>query len=253
MHNADYAPPLDKLLTYGDCRDLRDWPDYLALGLRPDHIPDLIRMATDDDLSQADSESLEVWAPAHAWRALGQLRAEAAVTPLLGTLRRIDEQQNDLVAEDLPEVFGLIGPIGIPALAIYLADRRHKPYARVAAAHSLKAIGQRHPSSRAECVAALTRQLEQFGENDPTINSFAISYLMDLKAVEAAPVIERAFNAQRVDISVMGDWEDVQIDLGLKAQRSTPRPHYGLAAFLNVSDGSPLAKKKRKRGRRRKK
>ncbi|MBD2096750.1 hypothetical protein H6F90_16730 [Trichocoleus sp. FACHB-591] len=48
---SDYAPPVDRLLTFGDCRDsIADWPDYLkALELGPEHIPDLIRMAADEE------------------------------------------------------------------------------------------------------------------------------------------------------------------------------------------------------------
>jgi preprotein translocase subunit SecA len=47
--------------------------------------------------------------------------------------------------------------------------------------------------------------------------------LWDLKAVEVLPVIERAFTSGRVDESVMGDVEDVQIEFGLKTQREHPR------------------------------
>jgi hypothetical protein len=34
--------------------------------------------------------------------------------------------------------------------------------------------------------------------------------------------MEQAFVADRVDLSIMGDWEDVQIDLGLLEERLTP-------------------------------
>ena len=61
-----------------------------------------------------------------------------------------------------------------------------------------------------------------------TLNAFLMSYLVDLKAVEAAPVMEKAFAADRVDISVQGDWEDVQIRLGLLDERLTPAPDYHL-------------------------
>ena len=36
--------------------------------------------------------------------------------------------------------------------------------------------------------------------------------------------MERAYAADRVDISIRGDWEDIQVELGLKAARETPRP-----------------------------
>jgi hypothetical protein len=227
MIATSYSPPVDKLLTLGDARDsTAHWPDYLALGLGPEHIPDLIRMATDEKLQWADSESLQVWAPIHARRALGQLHAEAAIEPLAGLLHLIDDDDDDWVGEELPDVYGMIGPAAIPALAAYLADASHPLFARVASAHSFAEIGVNHPDARAECVAALTAQLERFAENDPTLNAFLVSYLMDLKAVESASVMERAFAAGQVELPVAGDWEDVQIELGLRQTRTTPRPNY---------------------------
>ena len=59
--STDYSFPVSELLTFGDCRDFRGWPDYPDLvGLGPEHVSELIRMATDEDLNWADQESLEV-------------------------------------------------------------------------------------------------------------------------------------------------------------------------------------------------
>jgi len=81
MADFDYTEPVSKLLTLGDCRQMRQWPDYLALRIGPEHIPDLIRMIQDEELNQADSESLEVWAPVHAWRAARRSGDRAAPRP----------------------------------------------------------------------------------------------------------------------------------------------------------------------------
>jgi hypothetical protein len=43
--------------------------------------------------------------------------------------------------------------------------------------------------------------------------------------------IEGAFAADAVEELVVGDWEDVQIEFGLKAERETPRPNYFLESF----------------------
>jgi hypothetical protein len=43
---------------------------------------------------------------------------------------------------------------------------------------------------------------------------------------ESADVIEQAFASGRVDLMVRGDWEDVQIELGLLDKRITPRRNY---------------------------
>src|SRR6266487_7140549 len=91
--NARYQPPVERLLTYGESERITpdEWPDYRELGMGPEQIPALIRMATDEELNLAAAESTEVWAPLHAWRALGQLRAVEAVEPLLELFERLEE------------------------------------------------------------------------------------------------------------------------------------------------------------------
>jgi hypothetical protein len=221
-----YAPPVSELLSLGDPRQHAGWVDYAALGLTEAHVPELIRMVQDEDLNWADSESDEVWAPLHAWRALGALRAEAAIEPLVALLPRIDEYDDDWVMEDLPDVFERIGEAAVPALAIFLADDGHGLWARITAASSLGKIGQAHPEARDVCIAALHTQLARFNTREKELNGFIVSALVDLKAVEATPVMEQAFAADKVDISILGDWEDAQIALGLLDKRLTPPPEY---------------------------
>src|ERR1051326_7601415 len=151
--NSSYPEPVSRLLTYGDCSRQREWPDYLKLGLTREHIPELIRMAMDEKLNYADPDAQEVWAPVHAWRALGQLQAEEAIRPLL---RQFDDEENDWARDEIPEVYGMIGPPAIEPLAEYLSDRGQGMYARLAAAHALERIGTLHPEAREESVAALT-------------------------------------------------------------------------------------------------
>lgn len=212
---SPYGPPVDQLLTCGEAHSVQpeEWPKYLALGLGPEQIPDLIRMATDEDLNWSDSDSHEVWAPLHAWRALGQLRAEAAVEPLLSLFDTLPD--SDWVLEELPEVFGLIGAAALPALAAYLAGVAHDDEARISVIPSIEKIGTRWPEARPACVQLLSEQLEQFADNDQEVNGFLVAGLVELEATEAAPLIERAFASRRVARIVMGDWEDVQVALGL--------------------------------------
>jgi hypothetical protein len=190
------------------------WPNYREMGLGPEHVPDLIRMATDEELNWGDSDSDEVWAPLHAWRALGQLQAEEAAAPLTGLLAWIDEYDADWVAEEMPIVFGLIGPPAIPILADYLDDDEHGLFARTTASDSLKEIAERHPEVRDNCIAAITETLERFEELNRELNAFLIWSLVDLNAVEASSLIERAFAADQVDEGVVGNWEYVQVELG---------------------------------------
>ncbi|MDW8325168.1 MAG: hypothetical protein RMK99_01270 [Anaerolineales bacterium] len=232
MAISDYPYPVSKLLQLG--RPAKERLDYRALGLDESHIADLMRLATDEYLNRESEVEIETYAPVHAWLALGQLRAVEAIDSLLSCLRYIDEHDDDWASELLPEVFGEIGPAAIMPLRRYLEDATHSLWARVAAASGLAAIGERHPAARGECVAALTAQLEKFHENGPALNAFVLSYLLDLQAVEAAPVMESAFAAQAIDISIAGDWEDVQISLGLRSQRDTPRPNYAAQFFKSM-------------------
>lgn len=210
----EYSAPVDMLLTLGDTRtSVRRWPNYLEYGFRAEHIPALIDMATDRDLNLADPESVEVWAPMHAWRVLGQLRAEDAIFPLLNLLDELED--DDWVREELPYVYGMIGSAAIPALKSFVADSSRELFARITAAHGLALIGLQHPESRIPCIGVLTLQLELFQKNERELNGFLICYLVDLNAVTEAPLMARAFASRRVDETIMGDWVDVQMELGL--------------------------------------
>jgi hypothetical protein len=78
--------------------------------------------------------------------------------------------------------------------------------------------------------------VQGFEKNEPALNGFLIANLLYLKAVEAAPVMERAFAADCVDETIVGDWEDVQIKLGLLDSRKTKR-RYSLWDRLFQNDG----------------
>jgi hypothetical protein len=218
IRTNSYGPPVNQLLNYEDSHIVSPdkWPNYRELGLGSEQIPDLIRMATDEDLHEADWESLASSAPAHAWRALGQLRAEEAIEPLLSLFEAETVEDGDWAMEELPNVFAMIGPAALPALAAYIADDvLHDEDARISAIPSIEKIAVRWPEARPACMALLMKQLERFEENESDVNAFLILGLVDMQAIEAAPLIERAFAAKCVDPMVMGDWKDVQFELGL--------------------------------------
>jgi HEAT repeat protein len=219
---ATYAPPLDQLLTL-DRPDIEEWVDYSKIGVGPEHIPELIRLATDSDLPLGGEEDPAIWGPIHAWRALGALRATAAVDPLLAILARQDDAWDDWATEEIPPILGMIGPPAIPALVGFVADTTHEMYARAAAVSALKEISERHPDARAECIAHLRRQMEAASQNSPEFNGFLLADLLNLKAVEAAPAIEQAFAGNHVDESIAGDWDWARWELGLSDHKPPPK------------------------------
>ncbi|MDX2240888.1 MAG: hypothetical protein NW224_09410 [Leptolyngbyaceae cyanobacterium bins.302] len=236
MSADTYQEPVSKLLTYGDYLELSQdsEPNYIErFGLTEQDIPELIRMATDAELNELDSDLSEVWAPLHAWHALGQLRAEAAIEPLIGLFGSGDEY----VYEEMPEIFGKIGGAAIPALGTYLADDSQDVWALITAADCLREIASNHPDHRAAAIAALVNQLESYANNDPNLNSTLINNLVLLKAVEAAPLIEQAFTTDEIDEFLTGSWAQIQVDLGLKQKEDfspeelKPKVPPQLAAF----------------------
>src|SRR5258708_15947813 len=140
-------------------------------------------MATDPALNKAHSESLEVWAPIHALRALGQLHDETAIEPLIPLLDEVDD--DDALFEELPDVFAAFGPVAISALSAYLDNLTHTSFARVVTAGSaLAQIVQKHPETRQMVVEQLTKELTRLDRNYAAINGFVVSDLVELHATE---------------------------------------------------------------------
>ena len=152
-----YQDPVAKLLVYGACDNrggIEAWPDYLALGFTEAHVPELLRMASDRDLNEANRDSFHIWAPVHAWRTLGQLRAEAAAGPLVRLFEQFSD--DDWVNNELPQVLSLIGPAAVPALAGFLEDgdagfadirfRQHHDAPRIAPHQAVERCGIRKKS-----------------------------------------------------------------------------------------------------------
>lgn len=203
--------PVDILLRLGELQDSRvgPWLDYRQMGIGIDHIPDLIAIATNLCwINLADDHDPLGWAPIHAWRALGQLRADAAVDPLIRLFHEIDD--NEWVIEELPYVLAEIGPAACPSLLAYLQDEGYPPFARMIAATSLAQLGVRFPAVRQEVVDVLCAQLERYRKNTSGVNSILISRLVDLDARECSELIHEVFVASKVDRFITGDWRDIK-------------------------------------------
>ncbi len=230
---SDYEMPVAKLLDYeldneNETSSL-DWPDYVDLfQLTLDHGSELIRMATDRELQDG-------WAPIHAWRSLGQLGAVEAVEPLLNLdADHFDFEYWDWYSEEIPQVVALIGPSAIPKIGNVLANPTSE-WKWISAIDCVKHIYQKHPQTRSDLIGILQPCLANFAQNTPDFNGFLISGLCDLKAVEAAETIEQAFAAKAVDLSIAGDWLEVQVELGLKKRSEVPMRGFSATEAFELS------------------
>ncbi len=213
---ADYGPPVDQLLRIGDDPLREGTQDYLALGIGPEHVEDLARLAV-APWDSPDPDGPEVYGPIHAWRALGQLRAEGGIAALVSVLAGQDDQDfNDWICEEIPPILGQIGPAAIPELTALLERETAGEFARMDVVRSIAEVGKQHPEARDEVVAILSGRLEKAEQNGLTLNATIVSELIDLKAKEAAGEIERAYAGDFVDDSFCGTWHDVWHSLKLE-------------------------------------
>ena len=214
VHSHHYNPPLDQLLWLGQTQP--GWLSYAELGIGSQHIPELLRMATDKQLGAEYGDTLEFWGTAHARRALAQLGATTVVEPFIQLFR---EWRDDVVSEDLPIVLAKIGPPAIDALKDYLAEESaEKEWQGSHASESLEFIARKHPESRERCVSILVKQLEHFAKQDSLTNAFLIYSLIRLQAVEAANIIEQVLTSiheYEIEADLTGDWFHAQYQLGL--------------------------------------
>jgi len=235
------APQLIRLITLGEPEsgDACPPPNYYQQhGITPADAPALQRMYLDPEIIHMAGHGAynpSSWARDHIMRALVELRAPGTAQLMLDALRAaiIAEEKNDAPQGIDPSAYiALLPELGDEACAATIAALntlntvpRHSYYAN-SLAEILGNIGKRHPHLRAPCLDATRALLANHPFNDPSYNGFLVSTLLDIKAVEAAPLIEQAHATGHVDDTICGDWEDVQIALGLKEKRDTPRPDY---------------------------
>lgn len=219
-NDAPYPAPIDQLLTLGDPREGGE--DKLAgIAIGQEHVPDLVRMARDRALNTAMHDSPQVWASVHALNALARLDASAYAVELISLF----DVDTDWFGERLGAVLSNSGAAAIAPLRAYIHDPTRWIYGRASASDMLPKLAERHPNLRAEVVQMLTDALAQQGAEYPDLNGMLLADLLELKAVEALPVIRHAFEQDLIDETIAGDWETSLQELGQPIDKHDPLVH----------------------------
>jgi hypothetical protein len=224
MPKYELTPNVARLLTLGNPNDHQT--EAIESSMQTEDIPSLINLLEDHDLRwESPEDSPDGYGAVYAWRAVGHLKAEAAIPALIGLLPDIDSEYDEWAQEELPEVFENIGPVCVPALVEFLQTPPvdGDVWGAATAIEGLQKIALRYPETRSTCIATLTALLEGYAEGDELYNSLIVMAASELKAFEMVPLIERAYAADRVDEGLLGDWEDFQVKVGLLEKRITPR------------------------------
>jgi hypothetical protein len=99
----------------------------------------------------------------------------------------------------------------------------------VIALDGLEAIAKQSQATDSEqiaaqqCRAIFLEELSHFALNERDFNAFVIGALAELQVMEAVPLMEQAFAAGKVDEMMHGDWNEIQVQLGLKSREEVPK------------------------------
>lgn len=231
-HYQNAPDHIKQLFEWGDVSNregnyrYNEWEDYLPRGFTDDDVPQLIEILRDKVLDELPDDDVAIWAQVYAWRILGQLQNEAAIEPLMTELDlNID---NDFVLQEFPIALGMLGKPMIPILAESLIDEAELETEdkRIASSTALAELVKHHPECREEVIAVFRDYLMEPDIYEFGFNGLTVSNLMDIKAVELIDEIRALYEIGSLDISIPGDIEDVEVALGLRQERSTPRPNY---------------------------
>lgn len=232
MHStpAEYAPPIDRLLTLGcpGCTDgeqkfwrTEPFADYAAMGIGPEHLPELHRLAFDRQLAEGDAPGS--YGPVHAARAIGALHPPELLADLIELTRRLDRTNDDAWLEDMPNVLARFGGSAIPPLVRVAGDSREAFGARLYFVDTIERIALEHPETRERVVAAFGKMLKYAAYGDPGINAHVISSLVELSAAEVLPAIRAAFATGRIDEYSCGPLKEIEEDIVLSPEEQKAR------------------------------
>jgi uncharacterized protein len=230
-------PKIQPLLTLGQPPNHSAWPDYLGeYGFTTDDVPALLALFTDATIDALPRGSPEIWGPVYAWRILGQLGSAAAIVPIIQSFDRLCD--DDCALDELCEVIGMIGPAAIPALMQHWQQSDKEEFSLVMAMDALSEIALHHPATREQILNIFRAYMARPSMSAYTLNGLLMARLLDLKATDAIEEIRQMFALGCVDIGCAGDIEEMEIALGFRTGRSTPKPNY---AQLHGFD-RPIAK-----------
>lgn len=220
-------PRIQILLSLGEptAWEFDAWPDYVGnYGFTVDDVPALLELHADETLDALGLESTQAWAPVYAWRILGQFGCVTAITGLVSSFNRLCD--DDLALTELPCVVGMIGPAAIPALVLHWQQTDKDEFNQIMALDALYEIVRLHPASRTRVMTTYREYMLKPNTSLRVLNGLLMGRLMDLKAIEAIDEIRQLYALGCVDISCAGDLEEVEIALGLRTTRLSPRPNY---------------------------
>lgn len=253
---SNKSPLYNKLSILLMPDDLRMWrsenPVYNNFAVNKEEIDELIELACDMSLYYSELEE-EYWIPIHAWRILCELGVNEAVEPLISMFNEYPEDDYcEYLDIELPEVVARLSKGGhLKILSDLLYDKSKSIDARILALRTIELSGRYFDFCTSECLDILAHCLDNSDHEKRDFNGFIVAAMLHLDRPESKiDSIRKAFNNDIVDLTIVGDLEDVEMELGLRDKRETPEHNYRLEKYpqlelLNEDDKLPQTKKKK--------
>ncbi len=159
-----------------------------------------------------EAEDDKQWMPLHAVKLLGMLADPSGLPQLVNALILAYEVEDDWIMEDLPTVFGRIGPPAISLLEEFIfAHERDNEFwrSRSIAVDGLVAIALHYPHEQ-ERISTFLHGLF-LEEDDPEFLAFAAGSILDLGDPLSIPILEKAFDRGVIDEFIINR-DDLLID-----------------------------------------
>ena len=219
---------LNKIFALPEPQDPVIWslqdPSYGDLDTKVEDIPELISIASDLELFNSKSEA-EYWAPVHAWRALGEMRAKDAVIALID--RFDDYHECYWASEELPYIIANICDADhIGKISNHLLDTSKDSASRIMAARTIKILADLYEDKKNEYIDIIACCLDESSQHSRSLNTVLVLALVDMQAQSKIDNIRLAFQEGRIDSFFAGDIEDIEIELGLRKKRDTKPGHF---------------------------
>jgi hypothetical protein len=229
-NSSPYQAPVDQLLQEIEFTTYQQkWPDYVGIyGFTAADIPELKRLSLDEEPPACQNYEWMI----HGLRAVTQLDPTASIDLYLQQLSVFID--DEFLWEEATAISLTAGKTAIAPYTKFLNNTAENEWARMSIVDGLEEIAKADPDSRDACVQVLIDQLRMYKlpENE-ILNSAIVDNLAQLKAVEAADLIEEVFTHGDLDEWRTGSWPAVQVQLGLKSEsdfspeelKATPPPH----------------------------
>ena len=220
--------PLFKYKRTGLMRTEAYMNPYLELGFDEGDVALLTELVFDEEIaSLLYNEKTEgrLFAPVHAVLVLTKLEAKEPFGRLLEGLEIFGED-DDYYRSAFIYYVKHMGQHFLPELTAYFLDRDQNIFNRMVVLEGVEKCMEHteNQTLKEAWEEALVTYLENEEEQHDALNAFAIFALVDVSQAKHIDLIRNVFRSKPVDLWYDCDLEELEIRLGLRKERSTPRP-----------------------------